>query len=299
MFPQRHTSKVGSFPGPFLPAAAPPAHLDRRILVLCSRGPRPSTRSPRHLRPGRCEPVLWSVTRRLVAAHGCSRPVSNRTGRRSSWRGRDLCPWCRSVTSLRARVVALLRSDRPQVAVGRLEPVVAALDRLGAGVDLLEFEDSRDMQPGQPVGRLGRMTRPDRDRDTEGRARQSRPRDALGRPLPYGAEGVAPVSEEPLPPEDTIQAARELVEGGRPFSAHEVLEARWKAGPVEERDLWQGLAQVCVAMTHAARGNQVGADRLFGRAADRLAAFGSTGRWAYGLELDAIVRQARAHIGGI
>ena len=141
------------------------------------------------------------------------------------------------------------------------------------------------------------MTRSDRDRDTEGRARQGRPRDALGRPLPYGAEGVQPVSEEPLPPEETLEAARELVEVGRPFSAHEVLEARWKAGPIEERDLWQGLAQLCVALTHAARGNQVGADRLFQRAADRLTEFAGTGRWAYGLDLDVTVKQARDHVG--
>lgn len=141
------------------------------------------------------------------------------------------------------------------------------------------------------------MTGRDRDRDAEGRAHQARPRDALGRPLPYGAEGVEPVSEEPLPPNETLEAARELVEAGRPFSAHEVLEARWKAGPAEERDLWQGLAQVCVAMTHAARGNQVGADRLFDRAADRLAAFAATGREAYGLDVDSAVKQARAHVG--
>ena len=141
------------------------------------------------------------------------------------------------------------------------------------------------------------MTGPDRDRDAVGRARQGRPRDALGRPLPYGAEGVEPVSEEPLPPEETLAAARELVGAGRPFSAHEVLEARWKAGPVEERDLWQGLAQVCVAMTHAARGNQVGADRLFDRAAERLTAFEATGRWAYGLDVNAVIDQARSHVG--
>ncbi len=141
------------------------------------------------------------------------------------------------------------------------------------------------------------MTGPDRDRDTEGRARQARPRDALGRPLPYGTEGVEPVSEEPLPPEETLAAARELVEAGRPFSAHEVLEARWKAGPSEERDLWQGLAQICVAMTHAARGNQVGADRLFDRAAERLTAFAASGGWAYGLDVEAVAEHARSHVG--
>ena len=141
------------------------------------------------------------------------------------------------------------------------------------------------------------MNGADRDRDTEGRARQARPRDALGRPLPYGAEGVEPVSEEPLPPEETLRAARELVAAGRPFAAHEVLEARWKAGPVEERDLWQGLAQVCVALTHAARGNRTGADRLFERAAEKLATFAGTGRWAYGLDVQAVADRARGHAG--
>ena len=105
------------------------------------------------------------------------------------------------------------------------------------------------------------------------------------------------MSEEALPPGEALDTARELVRAGRPFSAHEVLEARWKAGPIEERDLWQGLAQLCVAMTHAARGNQVGADRLFERAADRLTAFAATGRAAYCLDLDATVKQARGHLG--
>lgn len=141
------------------------------------------------------------------------------------------------------------------------------------------------------------MIGPPRDRDTEGRARQARPRDALGRPLPYGTEGAEPVSEVPLPPEEALEAARELVAACRPFAAHEVLEARWKAEPVEERDLWQGLAQVCVALTHAARGNQVGADRLFERAADRLAAFAATGRGAHGVDMTEVVEQARSHIG--
>ena len=66
----------------------------------------------------------------------------------------------------------------------------------------------------------------DRDRDVSGRPRQDRPRDELGRPLPYGAKGVEPVSEEPLPPDQTLAVARELVDQGRPFAAHEVLEAR-------------------------------------------------------------------------
>src|SRR5690349_22163935 len=114
------------------------------------------------------------------------------------------------------------------------------------------------------------MTGPDRDRDPEGRPRQARPRDELGRPLPYGAQGVEPVSEEPLPPLETVEKAMALLAEGRPFSAHEVFEARWKDAPDEERDLWQGLAQVCVGLTHVARGNQVGAARLVERGSGRL-----------------------------
>jgi uncharacterized protein len=136
----------------------------------------------------------------------------------------------------------------------------------------------------------------ERDRDADGRARQARPRDALGRPLPYGAEGVEPVSEEALPPEETLSKARELVEAGRPFAAHEVLEARWKAGPPEERDLWQGLAQVCVALTHAARGNRTGAERLAERAATRLSTYAATGRGTYGLDLAGVMECSQRQV---
>ena len=135
----------------------------------------------------------------------------------------------------------------------------------------------------------------DRDRDDAGRPRQERPRDALGRPLPYGAIGVEPVSEEPLPPSQTLDFARSLVQEGRPFAAHEVLEARWKAGPGEERDLWQGLAQICVGLTHAARGNNVGAVRLMERGAARLEEYDAGGGSTYGLDLRAVVTCAREH----
>jgi hypothetical protein len=129
----------------------------------------------------------------------------------------------------------------------------------------------------------------DRDRDPQGRAKQGRPRDRLGRPLPYGSQGVEPVSEEPLPPPETIAAAQGLMAEGRPFSAHEVFEARWKAGPDAERSLWQGLAQLCVGITHAERGNRIGALRLIRRARQRLEAYAAGGGAAYGLDLGRII----------
>lgn len=133
----------------------------------------------------------------------------------------------------------------------------------------------------------------ERDRDENGRAKQARPRDALGRPLPYGATGVEPVSEEALPPMETLRFARELLDEGRPFAAHEVLEARWKVSPAEEHALWQGLAQLCVGLTHAARGNSIGAARLVERGADRLLEYSATDGPLYGLDLPALVDCAR------
>lgn len=134
---------------------------------------------------------------------------------------------------------------------------------------------------------------PSRDRDEAGRARQARPRDDLGRPLAYGEPGAEPIDETPLPPLETLDLARDLLGRGRPFAAHEALEVRWKSCPAEERELWQGLAQLCVGLTHAARGNHVGAQRLVERAGGRLASYQRSGGPTYGLELDALVGCAR------
>jgi predicted metal-dependent hydrolase len=67
-----------------------------------------------------------------------------------------------------------------------------------------------------------------------------------------------------------VRLADELLRAGRPFHAHEVLEASWKSGPSTERDLWQGLAQIAVGLTHAHRGNARGAVTLLRRGAQRI-----------------------------
>lgn len=138
----------------------------------------------------------------------------------------------------------------------------------------------------------------ERDRDPQGRAQQARPRDALGRPLPYGASGVDPISEAPLPPQETIGYARSLLDDGRPFAAHEALEVRWKSCPAEERELWQGLAQLCVGLTHHERGNAVGAVRLVERAAGHLRNYAQTDGPTYGLDVEGLVGCARDRVKG-
>ena len=113
----------------------------------------------------------------------------------------------------------------------------------------------------------------DRDRDPFGRARNARPRDGLGRPLPRGSSaGTERVPDKlHMSVDDTVVLAQSYLDSGRPFHAHEVLEVLWKTQPASERDLWQGLAQIAVGLTHAMRGNTVGATTLLRRGAGRVA----------------------------
>jgi hypothetical protein len=111
-----------------------------------------------------------------------------------------------------------------------------------------------------------------RDRDPSGRPRNSRARDELGRPLPRTASSDVPRIPDDLvvTPGEAATLGGELLLAGRPFHAHEVFEAAWKSGAHQERDLWQGLAQIAVGITHARRGNATGAITLLRRGAQRV-----------------------------
>jgi uncharacterized protein len=97
-----------------------------------------------------------------------------------------------------------------------------------------------------------------------------------------------------LPPAEALAVAQDLLDAGRPFHAHEVLEAVWKAAstPTAERALWQGLAQIAVGLTHAMRGNAQGAVALLRRGADRLEAYPSPG--PHDVDIDEIRQTSRA-----
>jgi len=114
-----------------------------------------------------------------------------------------------------------------------------------------------------------------RDRDTAGRARNARPRDELGRPLPKSAAQDVPRIPDDLviSPAEAADLGGRLLAEGRPFHAHEVFEAAWKSVPGQERELWRGLAQVAVGLTHARRGNAGGAVALLRRGAGHIAQF--------------------------
>jgi uncharacterized protein len=129
-----------------------------------------------------------------------------------------------------------------------------------------------------------------RDRDATGRPRNARPRDALGRPLPYepdeadesskpsgDAAGPADLAELEVADFPTLLAgAQRLLEAGRPFEAHELLEAAWKRAPQSQRPLWRALAQLAVGITHTLRHNPAGARAVLTRSAEEL------DRWASG-----------------
>jgi hypothetical protein len=112
-----------------------------------------------------------------------------------------------------------------------------------------------------------------RDRDAAGRARNARPRDSLGRPLPWSATQDVPRIPDDLviSPAEAAELGGRLLAAGQPFHAHEVFEAAWKSVPGPERELWRGLAQIAVGLTHARRGNARGAVALLRRGADHVA----------------------------
>ncbi len=138
----------------------------------------------------------------------------------------------------------------------------------------------------------------ERDRDPAGRARNARPRDEFGRPLPHGAAGVQRVDETlVLSPSESIDEAQRFFDQERPFHAHEILEAAWKSAPDDERDLWQGLAQIAVGLTHRQRHNGRGAVTLLRRGIGRLTPYAA--RSPHRLRVAGIITDMTALADGI
>lgn len=95
-----------------------------------------------------------------------------------------------------------------------------------------------------------------------------------------------------LSPDDAVGQAQRLIDDGYPFHAHEVFEAVWKATSGEHRELWQGLAQLAVGLTHVQRGNAKGAVALLRRGADRIDSY--AGESPHGLDVAGLAGHARS-----
>ncbi len=111
-----------------------------------------------------------------------------------------------------------------------------------------------------------------RDQDRENGSGTGTPRAGREAPVP-GTSWAGPCPATPpasaampddvaLPPAESLAEAQRLLDAGHAFHAHEVLEGTWKAAPDSERELWRGLAQLAVGLTHIRRGNAVGAVQL-------------------------------------
>ncbi|MGP4058385.1 DUF309 domain-containing protein [Mycobacterium sp. 4D054] len=138
----------------------------------------------------------------------------------------------------------------------------------------------------------------ERTRDEAGRPRNARPRDALGRPLPPGSDGVPRIPDDlALPPAQSLAYAQDLLNRGLAFNAHEVLEAAWKNRPEDERPLWQGLAQLAVGITQIQRGNPAGASALLRRGAGRLQEVGAPA--PHSVDVDGLLGWAAHLIGAV
>ena len=172
---------------------------------------------------------------------------------------------------------------------------------LARGGDPPEPPDRRSAPSGGTPRRAAAGA--DRERDVTGRPRNARPRDELGRPLPRGAAGAERVPDDlALPPAESLALAQQLLDTGRAFHAHEVLEASWKQAPATERELWRGLAQLAVGLTHAQRGNTRGAAALLRRGAERVGGYAGAAPYdidAAGLSTAAAALADRIEAGGL
>ncbi|HEX5936279.1 MAG TPA: DUF309 domain-containing protein [Actinomycetota bacterium] len=128
------------------------------------------------------------------------------------------------------------------------------------------------MPPNDPVRdeAIGKTGKP-----TETRNKPERPRDRLGRPLPWDAEGELELEDfDSLSLAENHELGRRHARAGRWFPAHEAWETAWKqARDTDEAELFKGLSQMGAGYVHLLRGNAHGAATLLRRAARRLAGY--------------------------
>jgi hypothetical protein len=115
---------------------------------------------------------------------------------------------------------------------------------------------------------------------TETRNKPERPRDRLGRPLPWEAEGELVLEDfDSLSLDENHELGRAHARAGRWFAAHEAWETAWKqARDTDEAELFKGLSQMGAGYVHLLRGNAHGAATLLRRAALRIARYGDGSR---------------------
>lgn len=104
-----------------------------------------------------------------------------------------------------------------------------------------------------------------------------RPRDELGRPLPWGSENLLHLEDfDSLTPEENHRLGIKHFDAGRFFQAHEAWETVWKQSKrTADEEFFKGLSQLGAGYTHYRRGNPHGAHTLMRRALSRVTQYGS------------------------
>ncbi len=130
---------------------------------------------------------------------------------------------------------------------------------------------------------------------SERRQKPERPRDELGRPLPWEEENLLHLPDfDRLSVEEIDRLGRELLRDRNYFGAHEAWETAWKQSRGSgDEELFKGLSQMGAGYVHLMRGNAHGAITLLRRGARRVGAYPAgtkgiqTERLAARLEADA------------
>jgi uncharacterized protein len=119
------------------------------------------------------------------------------------------------------------------------------------------------------------------------RQKPVRPRDELGRPLPWSEPTRLQLPDfDSMSLEDNDREARRFLRQRNFFGAHEAWETAWKkAKGTGEEELFKGLSQMGAGYVHLLRGNAHGAMTLLRRGARRIGRYPDGER---GLRTDAI-----------
>jgi hypothetical protein len=119
--------------------------------------------------------------------------------------------------------------------------------------------------------------------------RGARPRDELGRPLPWGSESkLLLLDYDSFSIEKNHALAVRYFNDGQFFSAHEAWEGAWRrAKNTPGEEFFKGLAQLGAGYTHYLRGNALGASILIDRGTLRIAAYGALHLGIRGIDLRA------------